>query len=47
MVREKFVENENFFKSRNLIFSHVNFKKEMKKKVMEKSGNFKIFQKSC
>ena len=46
-VREKVLENEKKIqvreKSGNYIFSQGNFKKM--KKVMEKSGNFKIFLK--
>ena len=34
-------------KSEGFSFSVMEIKKKMKKKVMEKSGNFKIFQKSC
>ena len=49
MVREKVLENEKKIqvreKSGNYIFSQGNFKKM--KKVMEKSGNFKIFLKRC
>ena len=48
-VREKVLENEKFSrsgKSQGVIFSVREIKKKMKK-VMEKSGNFKIFLKRC
>ena len=48
-VREKVLENEKKFqvreKSGNYIFSQGNLKKM--KKVMEKSGSFKILLKGC
>ena len=48
-VREKVLENEKFSRSgkvRELHFQSGKFKKKLKK-VMEKSGNFKIFLKRC
>ena len=47
-VREKILENEKKFrsgKSESFIFRQGNLEKM--KKVVEKSGNFKIFNKSC
>ena len=49
VVREKFLENEKFCrsgKSQGITFSVREILKKMKK-VMEKSGNFKIFLKRC
>ena len=48
-VREKVLENEKISrsgKSQGITFSVREIKKKMKK-VMEKSGNFKIFLKRC
>ena len=48
-VREKVLENEKISrsgKSQGITFQSGKFKKIMKK-VMEKSGNFKIFLKRC
>ena len=48
-VREKVLENEKFSrseKSQGVTFSVSEILKKMKK-VMEKSGNFKIFLKRC